>query len=79
MAHEPHEFDARIEEAEADTEPRVVQPPADLKAALQDSALLGTFERLSYTHQREYVEWILEAKRPDTRVRRIQRTLEQLA
>jgi uncharacterized protein YdeI (YjbR/CyaY-like superfamily) len=29
------------------------------------------FAKLSYTHRREYVEWIAEAKRPETRARRV--------
>ncbi len=33
---------------------------------------------LSYPHQKEYVDWISEAKRPETRERRIARTVEML-
>jgi uncharacterized protein YdeI (YjbR/CyaY-like superfamily) len=33
---------------------------------------------MSYSHRREYVDWIAEAKRPETRRRRIERTLERL-
>ena len=55
-----------------DTEPRVVQPPADLVKALK--AVPGAWDRwraLSYSHQREHVEAIEEAKRPETRSRRL--------
>jgi len=55
-----------------DTEKRVVKPPADLVKALK--AAPPAWERwreLSYTHQREYVEAIEEAKKPETRARRI--------
>ena len=58
---------------ELDEEPRVVEVPDDLAAAL--AADSGRARRrsigLSYSHQREYVEWIDEAKRAETRARRI--------
>ena len=38
----------------------------------------AAFERLSYTHPPRYVEWITEAKREDTRARRIAKTVERL-
>jgi Bacteriocin-protection, YdeI or OmpD-Associated/Domain of unknown function (DUF1905) len=64
---------------ELDEEPRVVEVPEDLAAALAaDGAAAEAFERLSYSHQREYVEWIGEAKRADTRARRVAGTLERL-
>ena len=57
---------------ELDTEKREVKPPADLVKALKASP--GALERwraLSYTHQREHVEAIEEAKKRETRARRI--------
>jgi uncharacterized protein YdeI (YjbR/CyaY-like superfamily) len=36
------------------------------------------FGALSYTHRKEYVHWILEAKKPETRERRLQKTMEML-
>jgi len=39
---------------------------------------LAAFDRLAYTHRREYVNAILEAKRPETRQRRIRQTIETL-
>jgi hypothetical protein len=65
---------------EVDTEPRSVQVPEDLQAALQTNQAARTYwEKLSYTHQREYVGYIDEAKKPVTRVRRIEKTLQMLA
>ena len=62
-----------------DDEPRTVEPPPALAAALTDDGnAREAFDRLSYTHQREYAEWIAEAKREDTRARRVARTLEML-
>ncbi len=59
-------------ELELDTAKRVVSPPRDLTAALR--AAPPAWERwrdLSFTHQREHVEAIEGAKRPETRARRI--------
>jgi uncharacterized protein YdeI (YjbR/CyaY-like superfamily) len=36
------------------------------------------FEGLAFTHKREYVEWILSAKRDDTRLTRLKTTIEKL-
>jgi len=59
-------------ELELDTRAREVAPPRDLVAALR--AAPPAWERwreLSFTHQREHVEAIEGAKRPETRARRI--------
>jgi hypothetical protein len=54
--------------------------PADLAAALKkNQAAASYFEGLSPSHRREYVEWITEAKREETRTRRLATTLEWLA
>lgn len=65
---------------EEDTEPRVIEPPADLRAALEAAPESAAFfEGLSYTHRREYVKWIEEAKREETRRSRIAKAVEMLA
>ena len=62
-----------------DQEPRVVEVPADLAAALaEDDAAQAAFDGMSFTHRREYVEWIAEAKRPATRARRVAETVERV-
>ena len=64
---------------ELDTEPRTVQVPPDLRDALRvDDEAWKAFSTLSFTHKREYVEWVEEAKRPDTRARRIAATVERV-
>lgn len=63
---------------EADAEPRQVVVPDDLAAALAEAGLSEVFGKLSYSHQREYVTWIDEAKRPETRARRVAGTVERL-
>lgn len=64
---------------ELDTEPRRVRVPSDLAQALADDAdAKEAFARLSFTHRREYVEWVQEAKRPETRRRRVEQTVERV-
>jgi hypothetical protein len=55
-----------------DSEPRVVTPPADLVKALK--AAPPAWDRwceLSFTHQREHAEAVADAKKPETRSRRV--------
>ena len=64
---------------ELDEKPRTVQVPRDLAAALADDATAkAAFAALSFTHKREYVEWVEEAKRPETRSRRIAGTVDRV-
>jgi hypothetical protein len=64
---------------ERDNEPRTIMPPDDLVAALaENDAARMAWEKLSYTHQREHVQAIEEAKRPETRTRRIEKAIEML-
>jgi uncharacterized protein YdeI (YjbR/CyaY-like superfamily) len=54
--------------------------PKDLRAALsRHPALDSLFSSLPDSHQREYVNWITGAKRPETRKARIEKTLRMLA
>ena len=62
-----------------DTEPREVTPPQDFVRALKAMpSAWKRWEDLSYSHQREYVEAIEEAKKPDTRLRRIENAVRQI-
>jgi hypothetical protein len=74
------DFGERFEVSVAlDEEPRVIEVPDDLAAALAgDAQAAAAFERLSFTHRREYVLWITGAKRPETRERRVAGTLARL-
>ena len=63
-----------------DDAPREVEIPDDLAVALgRNEAARVVFEGLSFSHRREYVRSITEAKRPETRARRVERTIEQLS
>jgi len=65
---------------ERDEELREVEVPADLAEALEaDPQAKAFFEVLSHTHRREYVGWIVEAKRPGTRASRVRQALEMLS
>ena len=64
---------------ELDSGPREVAVPGDLAAALaQDDTARATFDGLSFTHRKEWVRWIEEAKKPETRATRLDRTVESL-
>ena len=54
--------------------------PADLLAALaRNRKAKATFDAFPPSHRREYVEWIVEAKRPETRARRLETAIEWMA
>jgi hypothetical protein len=64
---------------EPDDAPREVDVPEALSRALaRDKVARAAFEALAYTHRKEYAQWIAEAKRADTRDRRVARALEML-
>jgi hypothetical protein len=64
---------------EHDTAPRVAEVPADLAAALAaDAGARAFFAGLSYSHQRAYTLWVDEAKKPQTRARRVDQALQML-
>ena len=62
-----------------DTEPRTVSLPPKFKAELaMHPEAEAFFHQLSYTHRKEYVDWITEAKREETRERRMKKAIEML-
>jgi hypothetical protein len=62
-----------------DAEPRVVEVPADFQQALKQTPdAKAAFEKMSYTHQREYVRAIQDAKREETRHSRIAKSIDML-
>jgi HEAT repeat protein len=64
---------------ELDTAPREVDVPEPLATALaNDAKALAAFETLSYTHRKEYARWVAEAKRDETRQRRVDQALRML-
>jgi hypothetical protein len=66
-------------EIQLDSEPREVAVPADLDRALKaDPAVSEFFVGLAYTHRKEWVRWVEDAKKPETRLARIERTVAEL-
>lgn len=71
--------DAVTVTVEEDTAPREVAVPPDFQQALDAAPeAKAFFDGLSYTHRREYVAWIEEARREQTRKDRIERAVEML-
>jgi len=59
---------------------RSVRAPADLLAALRNNPDARTaYEEMSPSHKREYIEWITEAKRDETRKQRVATAVEWMA
>lgn len=70
--------EVRVEFVIDDNRPSVALP-SDLAAALQrDPRAAAHFEKLAPNHRKEYVVYISEAKRPETRARRIEQTLKRV-
>ncbi len=63
---------------ERDESVRTVEAPPAFKAALKKEGLLAVFEKLSYSHRKEYCRWISEAKKEETRVARSAKAIEML-
>ncbi|GAB4161629.1 MAG: hypothetical protein Fur003_4940 [Candidatus Dojkabacteria bacterium] len=62
-----------------DSSERQVEIPNDVKEALQkDLQLFDYFKQLSFTHQKEYIQWIEEAKKSETRTNRIVKMIKML-
>lgn len=65
---------------EKDEEERTIEIPEDFSALLSQNAEAKAFyETLSYTNKKEYVRWITDAKREETRRTRLQKAVELLA
>lgn len=63
---------------EPDTEKRDIEIPNQLRRAL-GAKLTEKLNRLSFTHKKEYVVWYSEAKKEDTRNRRVEKMKQMLA
>ena len=64
---------------ERDDAPREVEVPEALANALaSEPDAQRVFDSLSFTHRREYAEWVAEAKKEETRARRVERAIAML-
>jgi hypothetical protein len=63
-----------------DREKRIVTPPKDLqKLLVKNAKARATFDELSFTNRKEFVVWIVEAKKPETRAARVEKTIKKLS
>jgi uncharacterized protein YdeI (YjbR/CyaY-like superfamily) len=63
-----------------DDQPRDVEVPEDLADALASvPEAKARFDKLAFTHRKEYVRWVTEAKRDDTRRRRVAQAVEMIS
>lgn len=60
-----------------DDEPREVELPPDLAAAL-DADARRHYDSLAFTHRKEWVRWVEDAKKPETRASRVEKTVAAL-
>jgi hypothetical protein len=59
---------------------RTVDVPSELQQLFnKNKKVAGFFESLAFTHRKEYVEWIVSAKRDETRKKRLETTIEKLS
>ena len=64
---------------ELDQSPREVDVPEALAAAFAaDPQAAALFERMAFTHRKEHARWIAEAKRAETRQRRVAQAVEMI-
>ena len=66
-------------EIEVDTAERTVDVPVDLAAAVDAAGLSAAWDAQSYTSRKEFVRGVEEAKKPETRIRRIEKVIATLA
>lgn len=71
--------DSVLVTVQRDVEERIVVVPEDLQQLFdQHPEAAAHYDKLSYTHRKEYVQWINEAKRPETRNNRVAKTIAML-
>lgn len=61
-----------------DAEVRTVEIPAAFENVMKKEGLLPVFKKLSYTHRKEYCRWIAEAKKEETRLKRLEKAIAML-
>jgi hypothetical protein len=62
-----------------DVEPRTVEVPEDLRAALGAAGATAAWDALSYSKRKEHARSVTEAKKPETRARRVETVVAKLA
>jgi hypothetical protein len=71
---------AKASGAKAAKSPKTVKAPKDLAAAIEaNEAARALWDGMAYSHRKEYVGWIEEAKKAETRARRVTKAVEMMA
>ena len=61
-----------------DKEERKIEVPSDFIKLLRKNKIEAQFLKMSYTHQKEWVLWVNDAKKEETRLRRMENAVEKL-
>jgi len=67
--------DVTVQKDEAE---RTLEVPPEFEKLLKKEKVWPAFEELSYTHKKEYLRWVTEAKREETRAARQAKSIEML-
>lgn len=62
-----------------ETKHKVVEIPADVRNAFKTAKVLSYFESLAFSHRKEYMMWVNDAKKEETRMKRITQAIEKLS
>jgi uncharacterized protein YdeI (YjbR/CyaY-like superfamily) len=69
----------RVTSGDATTPRNEIPVPHDLQIELHDDPeAAAAFAALPPSHQREYIDWIISARRPETRMRRVEETARRV-
>ena len=71
--------DAKPKAKKTAAKKELVVPDYFVKAVMKNKKAMATFDGFPYSHKKEYVEWVTEAKTDETRNRRLETTVEWLA
>lgn len=71
--------EAGVKQTKAATTTSIEVPDYFLKALKKNKEALKTFEAFNNSHKKEYVEWITEAKKEETRISRMEKAIEMLS
>jgi uncharacterized protein YdeI (YjbR/CyaY-like superfamily) len=78
-AVELNEAGVKVPRPKSKSKAKLVVPRYLLAALRKNKKALATFQAFSPSHQREYVQWVTEAKLAETRARRLEKMIQMLA
>jgi hypothetical protein len=61
-----------------DTEERTIEVPDDFKKLLKKNKLEALFNKMAFTHRKEWMLWINDAKKEETRLKRMEKAIGKL-